>query len=72
MNRSDRYEQAKSYTHILCVHCRLADLEAGGKDKVEFMKWREEMAQRDAAQQKAAIERRHIVSIIDALLGIYI
>ncbi len=41
---------------------RLADLEAGGKDKTEFIKWREEMALQDAALERATLERKHLVS----------
>ena len=42
---------------------RLADLDAGGRDKAEFDKWREEMTLKDAAQQKAKLERRHLVNM---------
>ena len=47
---------------MLYTVCRLADLDAGGRDTTEYYKWKEEMAQRDAAEEKARVERKHLVS----------
>lgn len=40
---------------------RLASLEAGGRDNREFLKWQEEMKHKDAAEELAELERRHLV-----------
>lgn len=40
---------------------RLASLEAGQRDASDFIRWQEEMKQREAAEKLADIERKHLV-----------
>lgn len=39
---------------------KLASLEAGGRDDSEFVKWQEEMKQKEIAEKTAEIERKHL------------
>lgn len=46
---------------VMWLSFRLANLEAGQRDASDFIKWQEEMKQREAAEKLAEIERKHLV-----------
>lgn len=49
---------------------RLASLEAGQRDDSEYLKWQEEIKQREAAEKLAEIERKHLVSTANEVLAL--